>query len=236
MPRRRQVYRKKQSKCNNKINILKQYIGTYNKLRSFHTIQITQNKIEYSDGTQFDVDINPKTNEIIAVYDSSEFIGKLKKHCNYDTIEWNNGSVWIKNGFIRFEGDYIHKSTQQKYIIDKLGKIQLPITGRKLPFHLLAPNRISYQFNRRIIHKGTITNNGNIKWDNGSVWEKQSKLINKESEKDALVQQQQPQQLQETKQCDAMNASSSQQSDDTNFVLINNDEIIQQQMDEWELV
>jgi len=169
-----------------RIEFMKPFIGIWNKLNSLHTIRIMVDKIEYSDGSQFDVSYNETTDEIIATYSSSQFMGKLYQHDKYDEIRWNNGSVWIKNGFVRFEGEYKHNSTEQKYIIHKFGTIKLPITGKKVRFQLINPNRISYQFNRDITHKGTLSDDMNIiKWDNGSIWEKTVKpkeiTINKHS-------------------------------------------------------
>ena len=158
-----------------KNKLMEPYIGVWNKLKSFHTIKIMPDKIEYSDGSQFEVNINPNTNEIIAIYASSKFTGKLIKLIDYECIEWNNGSVWIRDGFQQFEGEYIHKSTQQKYVISKSGTIKLPITGRFLRFQLLTKDRISYKFNRKMIHKGTMNADGDIKWDNGSIWINKSK-------------------------------------------------------------
>lgn len=153
-----------------KSKLMEPYIGTWNKIKSFHTIKIMVNKIEYSDGSKFDVNIDENTNEIVATYANSKFHGKLIKYQDYEEIKWDNGSVWIRDGINRFSGEYIHKSTLQKYIIQD-GTIKLPITKRDIRFQLLAADRISYNFNRNIVHKGTMQDTGDIKWDNGSYWE-----------------------------------------------------------------
>jgi len=151
------------------------YIGIWNKLNSLHTIKIMNDKIEYSDGSQFDVSVNDEA--ITAIYAKSQFTGKLIKKEKYHQIEWNNGSVWIKNGFVRFEGEYIDNSSQQKYKINQDGTILLPITGKKCRFKLLEHNRISYVFNKDLRCNGTLSDDlTNIKWDNGSVWKNESNV------------------------------------------------------------
>jgi len=159
--------------------LMEPYLGIWNKLNSLHTIRICVDQIEYSDGSRFNVSIDRNTREIIAVYANSRFTGKLIESNNngkHQRIEWNNGSIWIKNGFSRFAGEYIHNSTQQKYIIDKLGTIKLPITGKKCRFKLVEHDRISYAFNGDIAYKGTLDHDQNIiKWDNGTIWKNTAK-------------------------------------------------------------
>ena len=167
--------------------LMEPYLGKWNKLKSFHTIHIMSNKIEYSDGSKFDVNIDENTTEIVATYANSKFHGKLVKYRDHEEIKWSNGSVWIRNGFERFSGSYIHKSSLQKYVISKSGQIRLPITQRTARFQLLAANRISYNFNRNIIHKGTLTAQGDIKWDNGSYWENIDKSSKNTEYKEALL-------------------------------------------------
>lgn len=155
-----------------KARSMEAYLGVWNKLKSFHTIQIKVDGIEYSDGSRFGVEVNEDTNEIIAIYVSSRFRGKLHRGVDHEYIAWSNGSVWIRNGFQRFEGQYVHHSTEQKYTLHRNGTLKLPITGRTVRFQLLEANRISYQFNRDIVHKGTLCETRHIQWDNGSFWQR----------------------------------------------------------------
>lgn len=159
------------------------YVGGWNKLNSFHSIRIGVDLIEYSDGSKFEVTVRrPKVEtkasrdsanlnqlQIVAKYSSSEFKGRLVRP---DSIEWDNGSVWIRDGFKRFAGQYTHAVSGETYTVDALGNITMADTGKRHRFQLIASDRISYSYkvSRKVwTHIGTLSIDA-IKWQNGDVW------------------------------------------------------------------
>eukprot|EP01084_Bolivina_argentea_P047590 87706_1 len=162
------------------------FIGVWNKLNSYQTLNMTIDKIEYSDGTKINISINKKTNEIIAYYSRKKFKGKLIEKNKYIFIEWDNHSIWVKNGFAQFRGKYKNNKNKQIYNINKFGIITIPITQKQIKFQLLKYNQIKYISTDSIVNKGILLDNDNIKWGNGNIWEKEQIKI--ESEPDIAVE------------------------------------------------
>ena len=176
------------------ISLMKAYIGIWNKLNSLHTIKIMEDKIEYSDGSKFDVSVSES--RITAVYAKSQFTGQLIEDETYDHIKWNNGSVWIRNGFVRFEGKYRDPKSQQKYEINQDGTILCAKTGKKYRFKLLEYNRISYALTKESRYNGTLSEDmESIQWDNDSIWKNESNVElehGREEEEDEAIKNAEP--------------------------------------------
>lgn len=151
------------------------FIGMWNKLNSFHSIRITPEFIQYSDGSQFNVSVNPESDQIIAKYSRTEYAGTMSKHEGYQEIRWDNGSVWIRDGFAKFAGCYTMGSEQ--WVIHKFGTIKLPVTGKRVRFKMSGPNRIRYTVNENDneYREGTLSDDGSgIQWMDGTFWNKSS--------------------------------------------------------------
>jgi len=161
---------KKQKDEEQKKAVMAPYIGIWNKLNSQHSIRITFDKIEYSDGSTFNVSVNTEnvTPILVAKYARTEYAGKIMKHDQYEEIKWDNGSIWIRDGFARFSGTYT--AGNEQWVIHKFGTIKLPVTGKRVRFRMTAPNRIRYVIDDHHCD-GTLSDDGSgIQWDDGNFW------------------------------------------------------------------
>lgn len=93
------------------------FIGNWNKLNSYFHIKIVDNpnQIIYNDGSTFDVNILNNSNILRACYADGYFDAKIAPNSNGNILQWNNGSIWVRNGFEKFCAKY-------QIISEKAGK------------------------------------------------------------------------------------------------------------------